>query len=163
MSDLISALGRHPDNVSMIRAAAERLHQLGRTEKARSYYEQLVRLRPDDHYAFNNLANLLDQIDNESAFKAARRAYELAPNDPSILDTYGWALVQIGDLDKGLALLREAVARNGRSAVTRYHLGVALEEYGSSREAKRQIKEALSLNASARWSDDAMRRLERLR
>jgi Flp pilus assembly protein TadD len=65
-------------------------------------------------------------------------------------------------LEKGLAFLREAVARRGGSAVIRYHLGVALQEYGSRAEARRQLAQALAMNDSALWGDDARRRLEDL-
>lgn len=162
LNELIGTLDTFPSHAPIVRAVAERLHQLDRVEEAHSYYSRLIELKPDDAHAHNNLSILLNRSDSESAFKAARRAYELAPTDPSILDTYGWALVQIGELEKGLALLRESVARDGRSAFARYHLGVALEEYGSAREARRQIEEALSLNAKAPWSEDAVRRLQRL-
>jgi Flp pilus assembly protein TadD len=153
----------HPDNPMVLRALAERRHQLGDAKGALSLYERLVVLTPDDALVHNNLANLLMDEDNERAFKAARRAQQLAPSNPSILDTYGWALVQVGELNEGLTLLREAVARNGRSATTRYHLGVALEEFGNLSESKRELTQALRMGDGAAWAGDARRRLARLR
>ncbi len=162
LDDLIARLDIFPANASLIRTVAERLHQVGRSAEARVYYENLISLRPEDAVAHNNLANLLNETDSENALKAARRAYELAPMNSAILDTYGWSLIQIGELDKGLALLREAVARDGLSGTLRYHLGIALEEYGSRNEARHQLAEALKLNDQAAWSKDAKRRLDRL-
>ena len=153
----------HPDQPETLRALAERYHQLGRTEEAVSLYQRLVETAPNDALAFNNLAELLVGTDSERAFKAARRAYELQPDNPAILDTIGWALVQIGDLDQGIAHLRNAVARNGGSAAIRYHLGAALEEYGSRAEARRQLEQALKLaQGQPAWLADARTRLERL-
>lgn len=163
LSDLQAWDKAHPDNPIVTRALAEYLHQLGRINAALPYYERLVGLLPKDAVAHNNFANLLTEIDSERALKAAQRAFELDPTDPAILDTYGWALVQIGDLETGLSHLRDAVVRNGRSAVTRYHLGVALEEYGNRGEARRQLQQALQIaNDAATWTGDARQRLSRL-
>ena len=152
----------HPEEVITLRALAEARHQLGETNAARLLYEKLAMLTPEDPFVHNNIANLMADIDSELAFKAARRAHELAPTNPAILDTMGWALVQVGDLDAGLAMLRDAVARDGRSATIRYHLGVALQEFGSLRESKRELTEALRLTDNAAWADDAKQRLQRL-
>ncbi|MDJ0740042.1 MAG: PEP-CTERM system TPR-repeat protein PrsT [Gammaproteobacteria bacterium] len=153
----------NPDTAVVLRALAEHLHQRGRAEQAHGYYRRLIALTPDDARSLNNMANLLMDIDAEQAFRAARQALELDGDNPAILDTMGWALVQIGDLEKGIAHLRDAVARNGRSATTRYHLGAALEEYGSRIEARRQLQLALRLGTdSAPWAEDARLRLQRL-
>lgn len=153
----------HPDNPIVLRALAERRHQLGDVNGALPLYERLIKLTPNDALAHNNLANLLMDLDSERAFKAARRAQQLAPSNPAILDTVGWTLVRVGELDEGLALLREAVARNGGSATTRYHLAVALEEFGNLSESRRELTQALRLADDALWADDAKRRLVRLR
>ena len=162
LTDLQAWHDAHPDEPLVLRALAERRHQLGDTGEARRLYEQLLRLRPDDALLYNNMANLLMNVDNEHALQAAKRAHELAPANPSILDTLGWILVQLGDLDQGLAYLREAVARNGRSAAARYHLGVALWEFGSHAESKRELSHALRIASDESWIDDAKRRLQQL-
>lgn len=153
----------HPDEPLVLRALAERLHQNGELKSAWPLYERLVELVPNDPMAYNNLANLLMNFDSERALEAARRAHELAPTNPDALDTLGWALVQVGAVETGLKHLRDAVARNGRSAATRYHLGVALEEFGSPTEAERELSRALALAPEFDAAEDARRRLERLR
>jgi tetratricopeptide (TPR) repeat protein len=153
---------KHPAQPLVLRVLAEHHHRAGDTDTAASYYEELLRLKPEDAQIHNNLANLLMDVDNERAFKSAQRAYRLDPTNPAILDTMGWAYVQLGDLDRGLSHLRDAVARNGRSATIRYHLGIALEEFGNSAEARRQLSEALRLEPHAQWNQDAERRLLRL-
>ncbi len=152
----------NPGSVPVTRALAESLHQQGDIAQAQRYYQRLIALNPRDALAHNNLANLLADIDSEQAFRSAQRAYELNSSNPAILDTFGWSLVQVGDLEKGLAYLRDAVARNGRSADMRYHLGVALEEYGRIGEARRQLTRALEMSNKAAWESDVKRRLERL-
>lgn len=154
---------QHPDTPVVLRTLAERHHQLGKTNDALDYYRRLLALTPDDAGSLNNMANLLMDIDVEQAFKAARRAIDIDPGNPAILDTMGWALIQIGDHETGIAHLRDALARNSRSATTRYHLGAALEEYGSRVEARRQLQQALRLGGdSMPWATDAQVRLQRL-
>ncbi|MCB1803009.1 MAG: PEP-CTERM system TPR-repeat protein PrsT, partial [Gammaproteobacteria bacterium] len=164
LRELTAWQAEHPDQAVVLKALAERHHQLGQAEQAVSYYERLLLLSPSDTAAINNLANLLFDSDSEYAFRMAGRALALAPDDPAVLDTMGWAMVQIGDVQKGIAHLRDAVARNGRSAVSRYHLGVALEEYGSPGEARRQLQQALKFaDGDMAWISDAEMRLQRLR
>ena len=162
LADLQTWQDTHPGDPAVLRALAERYHQLGEVDKALPLYEQLLELTPNAALVHNNLANLLLKVDVERAFQAARRAYALAPSNPAILDTMGWSLVQLGDLNQGLRHLREAVARNGRSATMRYHLGVALEEFGSLAEARRELAKALSLTSEFEGASDAQLRLARL-
>jgi len=162
LAELAAWQDAHPENPLVLRELAERYHQLGQVELALAYYQKLIAVRPNEPLVHNNLANLLMGLDNERAFKSARQAHQLDPENPAILDTYGWALVQVGDLDQGIAMLREAAARAGSSAIIRYHLGVALGEFGSNREAKRQLQHALRLSNDAAWSKDAMSRIDRL-
>ena len=45
---------------------------------------------------------------NPKALATAERALAAAPDNPAVMDTVGWILVEKGDLDKALPLLREA-------------------------------------------------------
>jgi Flp pilus assembly protein TadD len=71
-------------------------------------------------------------------------------------------LVQLGDLDRGLAHLREAVSRNSGSATTRYHLAVALLEYGNINAARRELEQALLMSERFPERDEAIARLNAL-
>lgn len=153
----------HPDQPLVLRALAERLHRDGDAKAAWPLYQRLIELMPEDALIHNNLANLLLDLDSERALKAAHRAHQLAPDHPDVLDTYGWILVQLGDPAAGLKYLREAVARDGRSASARYHLGVALQEFGSPDEARRELAQALTLGREFDGAEDARLRLQYLR
>lgn len=163
LAELQAWSGANPGQPLVLRALAERNHQLGQAREALALYEELLGHIPNDAFVHNNIANLLFEVDIERAYKAARRAHELAPSHPSVLDTLGWILVQVGNLPEGLAHLRNAVARNGSSATIRYHLGVALQEFGSREESRRELEQALRLADNADWAEDARRRLETVR
>lgn len=162
LADLQAWQSSNRESPMVLRALAERHHQLGNAGLAIPLYERLIELAPDDATTINNFAVLLVESDIERAFRMARRAYELAPENAAIIDTIGWSLTQIGSLEEGIARLRESVARDGRSATTRYHLGVALQEYGSRSEARRQLQQAIKLSQNAAWRADAEARIQLL-
>lgn len=153
---------RHPDVPLVMRTLAAHLVRNGDMAGAIKLHQRLADLSPRDPFAWNNLAVVLADNDIERALKAALRAQALAPDSAAILDTLGWTRVQLGDLEKGLALLREALARNGRSATIRYHLAVALQEYGNINAARRELTQALRLSSNFPEREQALARLDRL-
>jgi len=159
---LLDWLQTHPDDTRVMKVLAEQYLVSGDTASALPLYERLATLRPGDPQILNNLAIALGDVDNERALKAALAAHEISPDSPFVLDTLGWSLVQIGDLNKGLGYLREARARRGGSATIRYHLGVALQEFGNYREAARELREALRLSGTFPEREDARARLQQL-
>jgi predicted Zn-dependent protease len=144
------------------RALAETLHAAGDLLKAKAVYEDLMARTPDDPAVLNNLAELYGALGDVRSLILARRAHELAPNDPAVMDTLGWALVRAGQPEKGLAYLRDAISRLATSGEIRYHLAVALEDLGREDEAFHELSTALEQNGLVSRVD-AERRLARLR
>ena len=162
VAELASWLENEPSSTIALNLMAEHYLTRGDSTKAANLYEKLAEIETDNPQVLNNLAIALTDIDGERALKAALGAHRLAPDNPFVLDTLGWAMVQLGDLEKGLGYLREARARNGRSPTVRYHIGVALQEYGKNREALAELKSALSLDQHFPKRDDALRRINQL-
>ena len=152
----------YPASVQSLRLLAERYHHDGEFDKAWSAYERLTKLTPEDGLVFNNFAVMLADLDNERALEMARRAHRLAPDHPAVLDTLGWALIQLGELEEGLSHLRDAVARNADSPTLRYHLGVGLQEYGKEVEARIELERALAMGKDFDDAKAARQRLESL-
>lgn len=76
--------------------------------EAQKWYEKTLALSPNIAAALNNLAWIYYEQKNPKAIELARRAYQLAPNGPEILDTYGWILVEEGKVSEGLEILEKA-------------------------------------------------------
>jgi tetratricopeptide (TPR) repeat protein len=152
----------NPGTPLVMRVLADHLGQTGDKSVARRLYGELVAVQPDNAELHNNLANLLLPVDSELALKTAMRAHELAPQNAAILDTLGWMLVQLGELERGLAHLRDAVARDSRIPTIRYHLAVALQEYGNIEAARAELRRALAMEAPFPEREDARRRLQLL-
>jgi len=54
--------------------------------------------------------------------ETAKRAYELAPASPPILDTYGWILVEKGQVAEGIKYLEQAAKLSPNAQDIQEHL-----------------------------------------
>ena len=88
----------------------------------------------------NNLAWVSGEMKDPKALEYAERADKLAPNTPSILDTYGVLLLEKGDTARGLAMLQKAVAAAPDEANIRFNLARALIKDGQKEAAKNELK-----------------------
>lgn len=163
LQELLAWNARYPGVPTVMDLLADHLAFEGHTEDALELREQLTGLTPEDASAWVKLTRSLSNVDTERALKAALKAHELAPDNPAVLDSLGWTFTQLGELDRGLAYLREALARDAGSAVIRFHLGVALQEYGNLQAARRELEQALRLSGSFPQRAEAEARLEALR
>ena len=61
-------------------------------------------------FVLNNLAYLYagPLKSPQKALAYAQRAQEQDPGNPSVVDTYGWVLVQMGKCSEGIEVLRRA-------------------------------------------------------
>lgn len=145
----------HPDNVVVLRTIGDADRQLGNLAAARTAYEKILKLKPDDGQVWNNLALTAAAQNDKAASGFAERAYALRPNDPAVIDTLGWLLYRQGQVDRGLALLRDARLRNSTDPEIRYHLAAALAKSGRRTEAREEVAEALKISASFPGNEDA--------
>ncbi len=120
--------------------AAEVHTSSGRIRDAIAQYEELLKAKPNDIVALNNLAGLYLQVRDSRALPMAEKALKLAPNQPPIQDTVGWILVETGELSRGRDLLRSAAAHAPNALTIRYHYAVALARSGDKAAAKKELE-----------------------
>jgi Tfp pilus assembly protein PilF len=101
-------------------------------------------LKQDPLYrdAWNNLAMAYQQTGDPPAQKTAEDAVKLAPGNPFILDTLGWILVdsgKIGDPARGVAVLRQALAKAPDARDIRCHLAAGLKKTGDLDGARKEL------------------------
>ncbi len=155
-------LETNPADLETRKQMAEYLLSLDRRHEALQEYAQLAQKLPDDAVMFNNLAILYQKEGDQRALDHAERALQLAPDDPQIKDTLGWILVQIGQVQRGLELLQQAVTKAPGLATLRYHLAVAHDRAGRPAEARRQLEQVLKNDASFPERQAARELLDRL-
>ena len=134
---LTDGLKSFPEDFSLRYTRALIAVGLGYLELAESDLRQIISVQPDNAAAINalgyTLADLTDRYDE--AEELIFLAYELQPDDASIIDSMGWISYRLGRLPEAEAYLREAwkVMRNAEVAA---HLGEVLWVRGQKEEAR---------------------------
>jgi Flp pilus assembly protein TadD len=147
--------GGRADDMGILRTIGDGELQLGNLAAARTAYEKILKKQPDDALVLNNLAQVAFAQNDKAATGYAERAYSQRANDPMIIDTLGWLLLQQGQLERGLALLRDARLRNPNDPEIRYHLAVALARNGRKTEAREELGQVLKPAVSFSGIGDA--------
>ncbi|MBL8481835.1 MAG: PEP-CTERM system TPR-repeat protein PrsT [Rhodocyclaceae bacterium] len=92
----------------------------------------------------NNLAWIQGQLKDPKALETAEQAYKMAPDQPTIIDTYAMILLQSGDSKRALELQRAAVAKAPQSMELRLNLAKTLMAAGDKAGAKRELESLVS-------------------
>ena len=145
----------NPNHLAVLRTIAEAHLRARNLTAARTAFEHLLKLLPDDPYTLNNLAQTALRQNDKAALGFAERAYAVRPNDPVVIDTLGWVLVRSGQLDRGLAYLRDARLRHATDPEIRYHLAAALQQSGRRTEAREELDYALQSGVNFDGIDEA--------
>jgi tetratricopeptide (TPR) repeat protein len=122
-------------------------HFSGQTENAEQAYLRCLEANAQDPWVMNNLAYLyVDVLDQpQKALPYAESAARLMPDDPNVLDTYGWTLLKLDRTGEAERQLMRAVQTAEPSATVRYHLGILYERTGRNRDALQQYRQGYEL------------------
>ncbi len=127
-------VGKNKDDLSATEQLAEIQIGLNKLPEAAKNLEAILKVKPHDAVALNNVAWVYQQLGDPRATDMARQAYILSPGAQTA-DTLGWILTTTGRPDTGVTLLRQAVAEAANDPRVMYHYGVALKETGKKDEA----------------------------
>lgn len=134
----------NPDDFATRMVLAIAYHEDGNFEDAIREYALVTEKDADNVVVLNNLAWLSYQQGKPGGgVEYARRAYELLPERPEIIDTYGWLLVNQNQLERGLEMLQKAVTLAPHRPDMRYHLAFALSKMGRNDDAMVHLTRAL--------------------
>ena len=121
-----TALEIVPGNSDLLYSRALVAEKLGRIDILEADIKSILKTEPNSAHALNALGfTLADQTDRyEEAYAYLKRAIEINPDDPAIIDSWGWIHYRLGDYDKGhsLTLLRTALSRFDDAEIAS-HLG----------------------------------------
>ena len=135
---------------------------------ARAYYENALKLAPENALAKNNLASVLaehyDQhaTDLDYALKLAQDAKEAQPDSIEVSDTLAWVLVKKKNYSSAIPLLKDCVHKDPKKASYLYHLGDAYKNAGRKPEAEQALQASLKLQPEPDDADAAKKDLENL-
>jgi cellulose synthase operon protein C len=157
---LESWVAKKPDDFPVQAVLAEAYMRGGQARRAQAKYEFLVDNATPNAVILNNLAWLYYQSNDARAEATAAKAYQMEPTNPSIMDTYGWILVERAKVSEGLKILKDAQARGG--ADVKYHYAAALARSGNPEEARRLLKALVESNEASTTQAEARRLLQEL-
>jgi len=133
---LIEYTKRKPKDYLAYFELAEEYNKEGDFQKAQHYYEETIKIiqeiidtTTDKQFiifvsiVYNNYGYMLvnENIDLEKGFDLIRQAISLNPNDPSILDSYGWALFKKGEYEEAFKYIKQAYEKKPDDNEIRNH------------------------------------------
>lgn len=139
------------------------LQDQGQFERSDLYYEKALRLEPDNDLILNNYSYSLAErgVQLEKAFRMAKRALEKSPDNSHYLDTYGWVLYQLGQVDNAFRYIQRSYQIDSTSWEVTMHMGDVLIRLKEPHRALYYFERALQLPGNK--SDLLKSKIERLR
>ena len=135
-----------PPSTQPLLARAFQLHRAGHLAEAAALYQEVLRERPHDPAALNNLGALQLQTGAAAAAVATLSVFVAQrPDDPVGCSNLGHALMQAGRSAEAESPLRRAVALAPGFAQAHNHLGMALAILDRPEEAAAAFRRALEL------------------
>ncbi len=136
--DLLNdGLKKLPDYPELLYDRALAADKLGKFNILEQDLRKLIKLKPDNAHAYNALGYSLAERGAQlpEALKLIRKAVELSPEDPYIMDSLGWVYYRMGNFVEGLNYLNLAFAARPDPEIAA-HLGEVLWAKGAKDNAK---------------------------
>ena len=133
-------------DADLIYARAMAAEKIGRLDMLETDLRTILRHEPDHAQALNALGyTLADATDRlTEAYELIKKALALGPSDFYILDSMGWVLYRLGQLDEAVEYLRKAISIRQDPEIAA-HLGEVLWVRGEREQAKEVWETALQL------------------
>ena len=159
---LTAALARFPDDPDLLYDVAMVAEKLGRLDVAEAKLTRLIELKPSNAHALNALGyTLVDRTPRiAEGLALIERALALAPDDPFILDSVGWANFRMGRLDEAERHLRRAMEQRPDPEIAA-HLGEVLWAKGDRVRAQDIWQSQLKSAPENEVLQETVRRLTR--
>ncbi len=154
-----TALGIVPGNSDLLYSRALVAEKLGRIDLLEADIRTILKTEPDNAHALNALGfTLADQTDRyQEAYGYIKRAIEIMPDDAAIIDSWGWVHYRLGEYDKAIGLLRNALSHFNDAEIAA-HLGEVLWVSGNQEEASSIWREALEKSPNDPMLQEVMQR-----
>ncbi|RZT95051.1 tetratricopeptide repeat protein [Rivibacter subsaxonicus] len=158
---LVQANAKFPDDVDLLYEQAMLDEKLGRVDEMEVLLRRVIALKPSYHHAYNALGySLADRnLRLPEARELIRKALELAPGDPFLVDSLGWVEYRMGNRDEAIKWLRQAFQARPDPEIAA-HLGEVLWVAGQRDEARRVLREARNRDAANEVLKETLARLK---
>lgn len=144
-------LRAHPKDAAFLAFLGERARQQGRLAEAERYFRSALELEPEHVGVLNNLAWVLGQLDRPDALPVARKAVELRPGEPELVDTLSVLLLKHHNVEEALSLVRQALREKPGDPLLELALARALVAAGKPDDAKDLLAKLSKLGRSFQY------------
>ena len=147
VSQLLTRLkDANPSQSWRSRLLADHFFNIQKWQLAEPLYRELIASSEFAEHPFilNNLALIELSSDPEAALIKAQKAYELAPDNANVIDTFAWANAKAGAYRKSLELLRTAYTLDSSNLEIQFHLAYVLNKIDRNGEALRLLESILA-------------------
>jgi len=149
---LDKALMKNPEQSDLLYSRALVAEKMNRLDILEADLKTILKNNPDDVNALNALGYSL--VDRTQRFAEAsgyiERAIELSPNDPVIIDSFGWLQFKLGNHEEALKYLNRAFQKNPDPEIAA-HLGEVFWVMGRFSEARKTWREAMDKNPQSEY------------
>jgi predicted Zn-dependent protease len=152
----------HPKDASVLTYLADRDVAARRFESAANRYNSALERAPDSPLLLNNVAWTRHELKRPGALEYAERAYELAPENPAIMDTLGAILAAGDDLERGLELLGRAAELAPQAYPIRLNFAKALLKANRKSAARKELETLAKLDSRLPAQQEAAKLLSGL-
>ena len=156
-------LKSNPADADFISHLASIDMQRGALPAAEARYRKAIELRPDDALALNNLAWVLVLQAKPEAIQHARKANELQPGQPAMMDTLASALRAGGALPEAVEWQQKAVTGSNGEPRYRMRLAELLMATGNPAKARDELKVLEALGENFPQRDKVLELLKTIR
>lgn len=134
-----------PNDVGMRIAVSDIYMRTKQYNQALAEYRSIGPSINKNPIILNNMAFIYGVMNDKRGVQLAEQANKLAPNVPEIIDTLGYLTIkQRGDAKRGLALIKQALAKRPTNPDIRYHYAYALRANGQAKEATAELQKLLA-------------------
>ncbi len=140
---IADALVTQKDNIDLLYEHAMLAEKANQLELMERQLRHIIQIAPDNQHAYNALGySLADRnIRLQESYDLIRKASDLAPDDPYIMDSLGWVEFRLGRYEDAEKTLRRAFAIKADPEIAA-HLGEVLWVLGREQEARQLWRDA---------------------
>lgn len=143
---LTETLVQFPNEKDVLYTRALVAEHLGKLEVLETDLKKIIAKYPDDVDALNALGYKLldDSARYHEAEKYLQRAIKLRPNEPAIMDSFGWLQFKLGNASQALVYLQSAYEKQNSGEIAS-HLCEVLWSMGRKNEAQHVFDNAIKV------------------
>lgn len=132
-------------------------YRMKEADKAYGYYEEALKINPDEVLILNNYAYFLAEGDRDlkKALKMAEKVMVTEGENPTYIDTYAWVLYKMGKYRESYKAMMRIFERNDeRDPEILEHMGFILKAMGKCNEATGYWKMSIEADTAKKYLEE---------